>query len=734
MKNRPFLVAWALAAGGMILFSGLGQAQAVKDDPLLFMPGSQPGSLSKPIEPASNCQSCHGGYAPAIEPGDTWTGSMMAQAARDPLWLACTVVANQDSIWALGTHNAADLCLRCHTPGGWLGGRSDPPNLSLLTITDYDGVSCDSCHRMVDAMSALGQPDVPAETVAAGITAAATTSASDWNNLLRYLQNFDGTLFYDTGTKLPKTHGAWPAYNEATSGQFLVLASDAVKRGPRWDSEPKSKTVEYSRFHKSRTMCATCHDVSNPVLANLTEAGATGKYAAGSYFHVERTWSEFQSSAYARSGGASTTAAYASATGITHAASCQDCHMPKAVGKAANKNVAVRADLAVHDLAGGNTWITRLLATADTKGSVYNAYNHSILSGTKYPGAKIEITGLQGKSAQLLAGEARARKNLRSAATLELLGDAGSNIRMRIRNNTGHKLISGFPEGRRMWLNVQFLDAQGAIVSEINPYSPLVTSLSGGNRVYESGGLLAVHREDLVYETKMSSSLTGEQKTFHFVLATGRYKDNRIPPVGFDTSIASTRLAMPCWQGQDAPEYFTAAEYAGGYDEIDIPKPPGVAGWRAHLYYQTTSKEYIDFLHDEIMGLNKTLAEPAPSGVPTAYQAQTDAYYQSLKDWGKAIRDLWLNNGGSPPELMATAISPAVIAEAGKHSSGYIIRFATLPGRRYQPQVSLALSPGGWTNLGAPITGDGTVVEVTDTTANGQPRGFYRIESSLITP
>lgn len=239
MRNRRLLNALLPAAFGLMLATSPGLAQAVKDDPLLFMPGSQPGSLTKPIEAASNCQSCHGGYAPAIEPGDTWTGSMMAQAARDPLWLACTVVANQDSRWALGTHNAADLCLRCHTPGGWLGGRSDPPNLSLLTITDYDGVSCDSCHRMVDAMSALGQPDLPAETDPTGITAAATTSTSDWNNLLRYLKNFDGTLSYNTTTKLPKTSGTWPAYNEATSGQFLVLPSDAVKRGPRWDSEPK---------------------------------------------------------------------------------------------------------------------------------------------------------------------------------------------------------------------------------------------------------------------------------------------------------------------------------------------------------------------------------------------------------------------------------------------------------------------------------------------------------------
>ncbi|MFN2196699.1 MAG: phosphoglycerate kinase, partial [Anaerolineales bacterium] len=40
-----------------------------------------------------------------------------------------------------------------------------------------------------------------------------------------------------------------------------------------------------------------------------------------------------------------------------------------------------------------------------------------------------------------------------------------------------------------------------------------------------------------------SSSLTGEDETFHFALATGRYKDNRIPPKGFRIGEAADRLS-----------------------------------------------------------------------------------------------------------------------------------------------------------------------------------------------
>jgi hypothetical protein len=109
---------------------------AVKDDQNVFMPGTQPGEGGT-FREVSYCDSCHGGYDEAVEPVYNWRGSMMAQAARDPLWLAAMTVADQDSIWAVGNPNAGDLCIRCHTPTGWLEERSDPTNTSNLTSKDY---------------------------------------------------------------------------------------------------------------------------------------------------------------------------------------------------------------------------------------------------------------------------------------------------------------------------------------------------------------------------------------------------------------------------------------------------------------------------------------------------------------------------------------------------------------------------------------------------------------------
>jgi hypothetical protein len=478
-------------------------------------------------------------------------------------------------------------------------------------------------------------------------------------------------------------------------------------------------------------MCSTCHDVSNPVLANvLQELGLPEKQAGGSYFHVERTWSEFQLSAFGQEGGSATDEDYAEKTGVTHASTCQDCHMKDVVGKACNKNVPIRNDLALHDQTGGNTWITRILATADANSPVYDAYNHAILSGSKYPGASIDVAGLQNSGEALLAGELRARGNLRSAADLELVADHTGEAVLRIRNLTGHKLISGFPEGRRMWLRVDFHDASGSLISSINAYTPLATSLDGdGNRQYESGGVLNKTRDDLVYEVKMSSSLTGESETFHFVLATDRYKDNRIPPKGFDSVAASSRLAHPRWNGADAVDYFTAAEYAGGYDEVIINKPAGTAAWRARLYYQTTSKDYIEFLRDEAAGVNTTLDSPTPSGEPEAYIIQSDPYFSTIKDWGDAMWDLWLNNGGSPPEIMAEFTSEPVLGNCSFNPDASHIRFLTLPGRSYQVQYSDDMAEESWVDLGSEITGDGTVKEIIDTYPLSSGKRFYRVES-----
>ena len=241
MKNSTktrIAVSFGLSFIGVLLVYGW-TPLPIKQDRLLFMPGSQQGTVN--LESATRCDNCHGGYNKAVEPAHNWRGGMMAQAARDPMWAACLTVALQDSIWALGNPNAGDLCIRCHTPTGWLAGHSDPPNLTALAGSDFEGVSCDACHKMVDPFRGLKQTrDVPAET--AGTTAASEalkTYTQDYN-VLAVLQLFDATLFFNAGTDLPRYYGdgALPNYIESASGQYFIDAS-TPKRGPRWDADPK---------------------------------------------------------------------------------------------------------------------------------------------------------------------------------------------------------------------------------------------------------------------------------------------------------------------------------------------------------------------------------------------------------------------------------------------------------------------------------------------------------------
>jgi hypothetical protein len=138
----------------------------VEDDPLVRMPGTQPGQVV--LEGPGRCLNCHAGYNQAVEPGFNWEGSMMTQAGRDFLFWSCMTVAGQDSIWAVGSPNAMDLCERCHFPKGWLEGRSDPPNASLMTGADLDGIFCDFCHTYFDPFY---------ETTYSG-----TREGSDWLN------------------------------------------------------------------------------------------------------------------------------------------------------------------------------------------------------------------------------------------------------------------------------------------------------------------------------------------------------------------------------------------------------------------------------------------------------------------------------------------------------------------------------------------------------------------------
>lgn len=694
MKKKLFTLLLALG----FLCLGADQAfswvpKAVVDDPLVRMPGTQPNQIT--LEGPGRCLNCHADYNHGIEPGFNWKGSMMAQASRDFLYWTCQTVAAQDAIWAVGNPNATDICERCHFPIGWLEGRSDPTNNSLFRADDYDGVNCDFCHTLynpffddaynIDPEGGMDWVGYWDEASTLSSDEAAVTYAED-ATISQGILLFNGTPMF--ANNQPVTA---PGYEINAGGQYFN-SPNSQKRSSYADPNARHQIL-YSRYHKSKYFCSTCHDISNPILHNLlsgygdTQPGdgttilATESDPAYSYFHVERTFSEFMLSDYALQGGAAGKGPFAPGTFNTSLpgdfiGKCQDCHMRDVVGVGCNKNGApIRPDestehpnsgLPLHDMTGGNAWVAGILASAIPGSPNYDQVNYDLLHA---PNLTLDmVAGNSNEPEAMIAGMERSKQQLELASSIDGLNydpNTGA-LTFQVQNNTGHKLLSGFPEGRRMFVNVvaTYPDGSNYIV---NPYDSAAGTLKGLHYTYDGMGLPApqtlaaneVYADELVYEAHTSSSLTGEDHTFHFALATDRYKDNRIPPKGFRIADAVSRISEPKWHGVTDLNYFTAAEYAGGYDEVSLTIPSGATNVEVNLYYQTTSREYIEFLRNEVNGTgNLTLTGTGAGGDP-AYIAQTDPFFAELKGWGNTLWGLWVHNMnkmGAAPFLMAQAI------------------------------------------------------------------------------
>jgi len=807
----------------ILLFAGHVQAWTPKDvhnDPLVRMPGTQPEQVVD-LESDKQCLSCHGGFEP-----DHWKGALMAQASRDPLFWAGMTVAAQDSIWALGNPNAADICIRCHFPQGWLDGRSDPPNASQMRGEDYEGVTCKICHYMYDpyfeatfsgTREGNDWTNYWEEVGTAPQTAAYATYLAD-SNAATTITLFNGTPLFSNNVPV---HAG---YMENGGGHMFLITDNLVtgkpdaKRGPFSDANAKHEML-YSRYHKSKYFCGTCHDISNPVLVNLPYAAAvpddgvtvlpSESQPAYSYGHVERTFSEFMLSDFGLQGGAPGTGPYSpgqfstSRTGNV-IATCQDCHFQDlADGNKAGNSGVVRpsgstahpqSGVPEHRMLGGNLWIPYILASIEPTSPNYDATNEALL---KQGPSTLTLDFTQGEALDpylLLETMELSGQMLQNAISMTHANyNLGNNeFTLRLQNHTGHKLISGYPEGRRMFLNIKAY-ANNELIYEINPYDYTVGTLKGLDSDYSPGSPALTDWEDyndeLVYEVHQSSSILGVDETFHMALATERYKDNRIPPRGFRIDEAAARLSEPVWHGVSDANYFTAAEYAGGYDEVILPLPAGTERIEAALYYQTTSREFIEFLRDEINGVGGSLPGPGAGGDP-AYLAQTDSFFSGLAAWGDTIWGLWTNNmniaGAAPVMMTNTYVQldvtdidgdgiPAYweilhfggstnaiasvdtdgdgsdnydeyIAYTSPTDSNSVFRitgafnstggvtevtatFNSLRSREYAMEETTNLVDGGWSNMSGNIRGSDSDMAIVSTNSTGN--GMYRVEAKL---
>lgn len=549
------------------------------------MPGTQPHEGAILADPDASCGTCHGDYDAANEPWYNWRGSMMGQAARDPFFFACMAVAEQDA------PGAGDLCIRCHSPGGWQEGRSVDTGGDLLNVLDRHGVQCDFCHRAVDRNYLPGVS--PIED-------------------LQVLANIE---------PLPLQYG---------NGQFINDPAPLM-RGPYDDAQASHGTV-YSPFHNSAAMCGLCHDVSSPVFMRTGDHDYTPTpfdeehpdMDIRNMMPVERTFSEWLESEYASSGVYAPQFAGDKPDGIV--SNCQDCHMHDVTGKGCNEPGApTRGDLGLHDFTGGNTFVPDIIATY-------------------FPD---EVN-----AAQLLAAKNRAIGMIQKAATLTLTPE-DFGVSVRVTNETGHKLPSGYPEGRRVWLHVEAVDALGQQVYESGHYDFATAELhhDADAKIYEvlpglSPGLAAALGQPAGH-------------SFHFVLSDTVFSDNRIPPRGF-TNAGFIEIQSP-------PVDYT---YADGqyWDDTEYHLPLASDSVYVTLYYQTTSKEYVEFLRD----------------ANTTNSAGQDLY------------DAWVAQGKAPPVVVAHARTGVEVVDTGVDDGVALPQYTYSLGQNtpnpFNPRTTIAYS------------------------------------------
>lgn len=175
-----------------------------------------------------------------------------------------------------------------------------------------------------------------------------------------------------------------------------------LKFGPFKDALSPYHDTTYSELHTVSEICGTCHNVTHPL----------------NRLPIERTFDEWKDSPY-------------QAEGI----GCQECHMTPGPGPAENPGKAAlqgkkRNKIFTHYFVGGNTVVPKML------------------------GAKKHA----GLAEEMLRGAAK----MELLSTINLRQGATATVTVRVHNSgAGHKLPTGFPEGREMWLDFKVSDSKG---------------------------------------------------------------------------------------------------------------------------------------------------------------------------------------------------------------------------------------------------------------------------------
>jgi hypothetical protein len=299
------------------------------------------------------CAACHtkmiDGAGNDVSTDRLWRATMMANAARDPYWLASVRVEGLKR--PEYREIIEDKCATCHMPMArftafhlneeeystvFEGGFADTTH--DLHPLAWDGVSCTLCHQFED--------DLFGET-----------------------ESYSGGINIDTDLAAGERFSYGPYQIPPGMVNVMQSASGFIP--------------QYAAHMEAAELCGTCHTLFTPFF------DSTGEIAGE--FPEQMTYLEWLNSSYKGT------------------QSCQGCHMPLANG---NVRLSItggppRNPFYNHEFVGGNTYVPRIFLTfgeelhiAASSDQLQNTIDHAS-NQIEETSAEIEITGVRREGSQL---------------------------------------------------------------------------------------------------------------------------------------------------------------------------------------------------------------------------------------------------------------------------------------------------------------------------------------------
>lgn len=415
--------------------------------------------------------------------GTAWESSMMAQGARDPYWHA--IVATEMHNFPNLNDEIQDKCTRCHAPMmNELAKKAGEP-IQMFDKTDAEG------NVLLQGTINKDSEDEMFNHAMDGISC--TTCHQIADVALGTKQSMSGG--YTIVTFPEENIEDRPAY-----GQYGNPNGDYMK-------ELSKFTAQYGAHISTSEVCATCHNL------DVESIDTNGDKLGGHSFAEQATYTEWQLSSF-NNGSADNT--------------CQGCHMPRLSQSVMLSNLGsspARPNFAEHTFLGANTIMQTMMD------------NYS------------EELGID-PDIDFQESIIRNREFLKDSATIELQGATktadGINFDVKVTNNAGHKLPSGY-HSRRAYIHVVVTDADGLVVFEngaINPDGSIdgVDEDANPSTWEPHYDVITTANQVQVYQGVTGNS--DGDRTHSLLNSFNFLKDNRLTPQGFDKNTVNPDVAV----------------------------------------------------------------------------------------------------------------------------------------------------------------------------------------------